>query len=239
MGRLARITAALFAALLVLAACAPTSEAERLSVEQLRGEISYYPQEAGAIWQYLPSEARLDEPRLYSAVEGPTVLEGEIWIAWRYIGLGFDNTYYRQYRPDGVYLRRKVQPGTIFTFDPPIREFPEPGTLRIGASWSGATTVRAEFPSAPPANRRATAEVDYVYTVVDRRTVTVPAGEFEVFVINFVTRTFGAEGDVVDELVQEVWYAPFIGEVRTENGYFLVEANFLAAPAPAPAAAAP
>lgn len=226
----------LLAALLALAGCAPTGDADRISVEQLRGAISYYPQEAGAIWQYLPEEARLDEPRRFSAVEGPTVLDGELWVAWRTIGLGFDTRYFRQYRPDGVYLRRKIQPGTIFDFEPPIREFPEEGALRVGLSWSGETMVRAEFPEAPPENRVVTTAVDYVYTVVDQRTVTIPAGEFEVFVIDFVTRTFGEDGEVVDELVQEVWFVPGVGEVRTENGYFLVEANFLDAPLPEEAA---
>ena len=66
--------------------------------------------------------------------------------------------------------------------------------------------------------------------VVDQRTVTIPAGEVTVYVIDFVTRTFGADGEIVDELVQEVWFAPHVGEVRTENGYFLVETNFLDAP---------
>ena len=230
MGKLVGPAITLLAAVIALASCAPASDGERITVDQLGGAISFYPQEAGAIWQYLPEEARLDEPRLFSAVEGPTVLEGELWIAWRTLGLGFDTRYFRQYRPDGVYLRRKIQPGTIFTFDPPLREFPEAESLRVGATWSGETRVRAEFPEAPPENRIAEADVDYVYTVVDLRTITIAAGEFEVFVINFVTRTFDDAGAVVSELVQEVWFAPSIGEIRTENGYFLVEANFLEAP---------
>ena len=225
--------------MVLFAACVPTEEGERVGVEQLSGQISYYPQETGAIWQYLPSEALIDEPRLFSTVEGPTVLDGEVWIAWRSAGRGIDIGLFRQYRDDGVYLRRKEQPGTIFTFDPPIRELPTEGTLRVGANWAGSTEVLAEFPAAPDGAQTTTLMVDYVYTVVDQRTVTLLAGEFEVFVLNFVTRTFDDEGTIIEELTQEIWFAPFVGEVRTDSGYFLVGSNFLEAPAaqgePAPA----
>jgi hypothetical protein len=230
MARTARIAVALAGLLMLLAACTPAGSGERNRPDQIVGAISYYPQQAGVIWQYLPEGALLGEPRLFSAIEGPTVLDGEIWIGWRMIGLGFDTGYLRQYRSDGVFLRRKTQPGTIFTFDPPIREFPAPETLRVGASWSGETTVTALFPEAPADSQTAVTEVAYVYTVVDQRTVTLVAGEFDVFIINFVTRTLDDDGGIADELVQEVWFAPFVGEVRTENGYFLIDANFLDAP---------
>lgn len=226
----ARLAAQIIAIAALLAACVPGGSGARNQADQALGEISYYPQQAGVIWQYLPEGALLEEPRLFSAIEGPTVLDGEIWIGWRTVGLGFDTGYLRQYRSDGVYLRRKTQPGTIFTFEPPIREFPAPESLRVGWTWSGETRVLAEFPEAPVGSRRAETDVSYVYTVVDARTVTLAAGEFEVFVINFVTRTLDEDAAVVDELVQEVWFAPFVGELRTENGYFLVEANFLEAP---------
>lgn len=227
MGRTARLAVAIAGLLALLAACTPTGTGERNLADLQLGEVSYYPQQAGIVWQFLPEGALLEEPRLFSAIEGPTVLEGEIWIGWRTIGLGFDTSYLRQYRPDGVYLRRKTQPGTVFTFDPPIREYPAPDTLRVGSSWSGETTVTAEFPEATRGSDRAVTEVAYVYTVVDTRNVDLAAGSFEVFVINFVTRTLDADGGIADELVQEVWFAPFVGEVRTENGYFLVEANIL------------
>jgi hypothetical protein len=74
-----------------------------------------------------------------------------------------------------------------------------------------------------------------VTTVVDRREVTVTAGTFEVFVLNFTSRTTDESGEVVDELTQETWFAPYLGEVRTENGFFLVDSNLLGLPrAPAP-----
>jgi len=60
--------------------------------------------------------------------------------------------------------------------------------------------------------------------------VTVAAGTFEVFVLNFTSRTLDEDGVVLEELTQETWFAPYLGEVRTENGFFLVDSNLLGLP---------
>lgn len=215
---------------LALSACAPTAD-ERVDVQQLTEPITFYPNQTGARWEYLPDGARLSDPKLVRTVQGPTVLDGEVWTAWRTAGRGLDLTAYRQTRADGVFVKRRLRPGTIITFDPPIREFPSESELRVGATWAGETTADLQFPTAAPENRSATLELTYTYTVVDRRSVTLLAGTFEVFVVNLVTRTFDEEGGIVEELQQESWFVPFIGEVRTDNGYFLVESNVLEEPA--------
>ena len=229
-----RALPAVLALVIATVACAPAADPGRVEVQQFTGTPSYYPQETGLRWSYLPDGARLDEPRYHVTVEGPTVLDGEVWILFRLVGGGQDAGFYRQFRDDGVYLRRQTRPGGSFTFDPPIREMPSPAELRVGAIWSGSTTVLGVFPGASrPEGRRFTQPVDYVYTVVDRRTVTVGTRAFEVFVIDFVTRSFDADGAVADELRQTLWFGPNVGTVRHENGWFLVETNFEAgAPAP-------
>jgi hypothetical protein len=56
---------------------------------------------------------------------------------------------------------------------------------------------------------------------------------YDVFVIDRTARAFGEDGSVVDEVSQQVWFAPGVGKVRHENGWFLVETNFEAGqPAP-------
>lgn len=227
MAQRTRTLLAVLALAAALAACAPSTDDRRQEVQQLTEPVRYYPTQTGVRWSYLPSGAPLSDPRVRMTVEGPTVLEGEVWIATSMVGRGLDVRWYRQLRSDGVYLAREERPGTIITFDPPIRELPREGDLRVGQTWSGTTTAQLRFPEARPENREATLEVQYVTTVVDRREVTVAAGSFEVFVLNFTSRSLDEEGEVVEELTQEIWFAPFVGEVRTENGYFLVDANFL------------
>ena len=223
-----RTAACALAALALLAACAPTASEERVEVLQLTEPLTFYPNQTGAWWQYLPDGARLSEPRLIRAIEGPTVVDGDVWIAWRTSGRGIELTSLRQTRPDGVFLKRRVRPGSIATFDPPIQEFPPQSQLRVGATWAGETRATLEFPEADPENRLAELDLTYTYTVVDQRQVELLAGSFEVFVVNLVTRTFDEDGAIVEELQQETWFVPFVGEVRTDNGYFLVESNVLA-----------
>jgi hypothetical protein len=215
-------------AAVVLTACAPaTEDGPRVVVEQLTEPVSFYPQETGATWQYLPDSALLGDPRVYQRVDGPTVLNGEVVTSWRLIGRGIDERNYRTYRPDGVFLLRTVKPGTIIDFQPAVQEFPSGASLRVGASWGGETTARVVYPDARPEHREAALDIRYRYTVVDRRTAQVPAGVFEVFVIDFQSVTVDTSGNELEELTQTIWFTPYVGEVRTENGFFLVETNFV------------
>lgn len=224
-----RAAALLLTLAAVLASCVPAASEETEVVTDPTGPLSYVPTATGARWSYLPDRATLDEPRVTMTVEGPTVVAGEVRTAWRMVGRGLDVRWFRDHREDGTYLVREERPGTIITFDPPILELPS-GPLRVGESWRGETTATLRFPDAEPENRLSSLDLQWVSTVVDRRTVTVAAGTFEVFVVNFTSRTLDEEGTVVEELTQETWFAPYLGEVRTENGFFLVDSNLIGLP---------
>lgn len=220
-------------ALLLLAACAPSSAPE-VKIQQLTKPLSYYPHQTGAHWEYLPDGAKIDDPRVTDDIEGPTVVNGQVWIAWHLKGRGLDVTWYRQYRPDGVYLGRENKLGTVIDFDPAMKEFPKEGTLRVGSTWAGDTTVTvkatqsADQSQGKPESK--TLQVHYVYTVVDKRQVNLAAGSFEVFVVSFTTRTMDGNGNVANELTQQYWFSPYVGVIRDERGNVLVASNVLAAP---------
>lgn len=226
------VALALATATLLLGACAPRAGDEGPSAEaasRVAGPVAYMPTATGARWSYLPNGAQLSEPLIVTTVEGPTVQDGVVRTAWRTAGRGLDVRYFREHRPDGTFLFREERPGTRITFDPPIRELPgEP--LRVGHTWSGTTTATVTFPEAERDSQVETLEIEWVHTVVDRRTVEVAAGEFEVFVLNFTSRTIGEDELLAEELTQEIWYSPYLGEVRTENGFFLVESNLIGLP---------
>lgn len=231
--RRTRAVPMLAALLLIAAACAPAADPGRVDVQQLMAAPSTYPQETGLRWAYLRDGARLDAPRYVETVEGPAVVDGDVWIAFRLVGGGQDATHYRQFRPDGVYLKRQTRPGGSITFDPPIREMPAANELRVGATWGGSTRSLWDFPQAPLGQRRLDLPIEYVYMVVDRREVVVTERVYDVYVISRTTRTFDEEGAVTEEFTQQQWFAPGVGKVRHENGWFLVETNFEAGrPAP-------
>lgn len=224
---LRRLTA--LATLLLLAACAPTAgEPSRVGVQQLTEPMSFYPRETGAQVYYVPDGGRLDGRRAVDTIEGPAVLDGDVWIVSRLVGLTQDISLYRQFREDGVYLRRQVRPGCTADFNPPMREFPAQAQLRVGAIWSGSTQVTLVCPGAIANLRTQQYMVDYVYTVVDFRTVTVTDRRYQIYAIDRTTRIFDGDGNIEEEVSQQVWFAPHVGYVRDERGLLIVGANFAA-----------
>jgi len=210
-----------FAVCLLLAACAP-APAARVSVVQPTDPPTYYPHPTGALWRYLPEGETEAAPALVQRVEGPTVVGGERLTAWRTTGRGLETRTYRDYREGGVFIPRETGPGYVTTISPPIREWPPAGTLRVGAVWGGEAVASVTFTEA---DEREEVRLTYRFEVVDRRPVRTPAGTFEVFVVALESRSYGADRQADETLRQEVWFAPFVGEVRTESGLFLVETN--------------
>ncbi len=209
---------------LLVAACAPTSQAPRTSVQEASRPAGFYPSQTGARWEYLPNNAPVSASPTVSTVEGPRVVGDDVLIAWRVIGGGLDHSHFRSYAADGVRLHARTYPGASMSFDPPLLEYPAQAQLVRGASWGGSSTVSVSQPGAPPEHRRTSYEVSYRYTVVDRRRVRVEAGEFDVYVINLVTReTTGADTTV---LTQEIWFSPYAGEIRNVSGEYLTSLNF-------------
>jgi len=211
---------------LVSSACAPSSDVERVQVEQLAAETSFYPRQTGALWQYLPTGERVDSMPAVLRVEGPTLIEGRRLIAWRLVGRGIDAYAYREYRSDGVFTYRETRPGAVISFSPPVQELPAENALRLGASWNGSTQATIYFPEARPEEQFRQLLVDYQYNVIDVRQVNVAAGTFDVFVIDFESRSFDEEGSVIEVLEQEIWFAPYVGEIRNDVGLVLVDTNF-------------
>jgi hypothetical protein len=216
-----------------LSSCAPGATNDTpVAVQQFSGPVSYYPHEAGASWAYLGEGEPSSSPRLVSTVQGPTVINGDLWVVTSAVGKGLDIAWFRQYRPEGVFLLRELRPGVEINYNPPLQEMPAEGSLRVGETWGGETTVNIYFPEAKrPEDQNLTRTFSYTYTVVDeRKGLNTPAGDFDAFVIDFVARTYDTEGNEVPcsgtgECKQTVFFTPNVGEIRTENGYFLVATN--------------
>ena len=210
-------------ALLLLAACAP-APAARVSVVQPTEPPTYYPHATGSAWRYLPEGEAEDAPALEHRVLGPTVVGGERLTEWRATGRGLETRTYRVYNETGVYIPRETGPGYVTTITPPIREWPQAGTLAVGLRWGGEAVATVTFTEA---DAREEVRLEYRFEVVDRRPVETPAGTFDVFVVAFESRSVGPEQGAEETLRQEVWFEPFVGEVRTDNSLFLVGTNML------------
>ncbi len=210
-----------------LSGCIPAEKTEKVEVVQNVSEVSYYPHAVGARWEYLEEGTSLDNTPVVTTVLGPTVVNGDIWIATRMLGHGLDIAWFRQYRDDGVFLLKEERPGEVFSYDPPLKEFPKAGSLRRGTVWDGDTKIDAYYPDAKPEPKTITAEIHYSYTVVDERTVTLQTGKTKVFVIDFVASEINNINTKFKSFKQEIWFSPYLGEVKTENGFVLVKSNLL------------
>ena len=215
------------AVLVLLAACAPVaSDTPRTSVEQLSRAVGFYPAQAGARWEYLPDNAPIDDPRVIQLVEGPRVVGERTLISHLTWGAAAEERKFRSIGADGVLLYARTVPGAQTAFEPAIMEFPPSSQLVRGASWGGTTTSTTFYPDQRPEFQYETLNIRYRYTVVDRRSVRVPAGTFDVYVINLVTEQLDDAGRVSHTLTQELWYSPYVGEIRTVSGFYLTGLNF-------------
>jgi hypothetical protein len=219
----------------LLTSCAPGasgSSAPPVQVQQFGGEVSFYPKEAGASWTYLGQGETLDASPFVMTVVGPTVIDGDLWVVTSGIGKGLELVWFRQYRPDGVFLLREQRPGTEINYDPPLQEMPAESALRVGATWGGETTATVVYPEAKDAKDQTFIQkFNYTYTVVDeRKNLNTNAGDFDAFVIDFVARIYDESGnelpcDGTGECKQTIFFSPNVGEIKTENDYFLVDTN--------------
>ncbi|WP_034387511.1 hypothetical protein [Deinococcus sp. YIM 77859] len=208
--------------LALLGACAPaaTKTAAPVQASTPVSRVSFYPLETGLAWTYLPEgEAAGSLPYTLRAL-GPTVFVGQPVFAFGLTGRGAEQTWYRQVGADGVRLLGFRKPGVTVRLEPAWVEAPAEGAWRVGLSWEGQSRVTL---TSDNGQVQAQGTLRYRYDVQDRRRVNTPAGSFDVWVI---TRQISDDVGGLFPQVQQVWFAPFVGDVRTPEGLLLTARNF-------------
>jgi hypothetical protein len=201
--------------LVILGSCTPARvTAPRLTVSVPLKQPSYYPFEAGFIWRYLEPGERLDAPMLVRENLGTTALGDEVYQLIRIYGRQAMTVQYYQSTEQGISLAREDHETFVLTYNPPREVYPS--QLEVGQSWQGSSGVRLL-----KENREvATLLLVYHASVIREQVVTIQQQTFTAFVIAF-------EDQYGDKLVSgERWFVPFVGEVRTREGHYLVERNF-------------
>jgi hypothetical protein len=204
-----------FVLILVLSACAPARvNAPRLTVGVPLQQPSYFPLETGFMWHYLEPGERLDAPQMVRENLGTTRLGEQVYYLVRVYGRQSLTVYYYQVSEGGVFLAREDHDKLVLVYDPPRQVYPQ--WFEVGQVWRGSSTVRLVKENQETARLPLT----YQASVVREQTVTVGGQTFSAFVITF-------EEQYGDQVVSsEVWVVPFVGDVRTKEGRFLVERNF-------------
>lgn len=219
----------------VLTACVPAS-VRTAPVPEVRAtssvsEVSFYPAQAGLMWTYLPQGEPASNAPYILRSNGPTIFKGQPVSEFSLTGRGAEQTWYRQVSDSGVQLLGFTKPGVLVNLEPAWRELPPAGDLRVGASWEGESRVTVMDTVKNVVAGGGT--LKYRYDIQDRRQVSTPTGNYDVFVI---TRRVSDDLGGLFPAVQQMYYAPFVGEVRTYEDLLLTARNYSAAPAaPQPA----
>jgi len=184
-------------------------------------KVSFYPQQTGLSWHYLPDGYALDSIPVVRKIDGPRMAEGQLFIVDRTMGRGIDVTSFKQYREDGVFKTREVGPGYLLRLNPPVQELPAADNMRVGYAWNGSTKSEITFTDTSSSNRQQTFQTDYTYSIVDKRPVQLGGRQFQVYVINLESTLIKADG-TTESLSKEIWYTPYYGEVRNSFEQYLV-----------------
>lgn len=223
------------AATLTLVACAPRpAPAIPEAPIRLAGDVGgLYPTATGVEWRFTrpppgPTEARI-------RVIGSRTFAGQQTIAFEFtslLGEGLTRTwvYHRQVDAGGVIRVGEVSDevtNLTRTFEPALQEFLLGAALRVGARWGGTTTMTERVIQGAALRPTLSTRVEYEYRVVAQRLVTVPAGTFLAFIIEFRASIRASNGQGQGEaIIQEIWFVPGLGEIRTREGFLLKAFNF-------------
>ncbi|MBZ9714714.1 hypothetical protein [Deinococcus multiflagellatus] len=204
-----------------LSACAPQTTTT-VQANTPVSAVSFYPHEPGLAWTYLLEGEAADQPAYLLRALGPTVFFDQPTLAFQMTGRGADQTWYRTVSSSGVLLHGLRKPGVTIRLQPPWREAPAEAEWRVGLSWQGQSQVTV---SADDGKEQARGTLTYTYVVQDRRMVQTPGGKFEVWVVTRqLTDTLGG----LFPATQQLWFTPFVGDVRTPEGLLLTGRNFTA-----------
>ncbi len=214
----------LLALLVVIGACAPQATApgpEPFAREH--GPVEFYPHNIGIYWIYLPQTDPPDYPTFKLSVLGPGQWGREHAIQMRFIGRGQERIYFRRFSKAGVELLGFKEQITLtrVSFDPPMLEYPPAELLRPGYRWGGRTVTQSVFVLPKGEQKQATLRLQYSYEVKGKSRVEVPAGLFNAYVIELTVTD-----DKGNQTLQEIWFVPHVGEVRTREGLVLIEKSF-------------
>ncbi len=210
------------ALLLGLSACTPKTSGPGPTVQTSTpvSTVSFYPSQAGLAWSYLPEgEPTSAMPYVLRAL-GPSIYANQTVQALQLTGRGADQTWYRTFSADGVKLLGLRKPGVNVRLDPPWLEYPAESAWKVGLTWQGVSNIAI---SGDDGKVQAQGTLNYSYTVQEQRQQDTPAGKFEVWV---VTRQVSDTVGGLFPATQQLWFTPYVGEVRTPEGLLLVGRNF-------------
>lgn len=206
----------------LLSGCVPRTSKPDPKVETITpvGSVSFYPREPGLTWYYLlEGDSTSSAPYTLKSL-GQTVYVGQTVQSYQLTGRGADQTWFRTTSQSGVKLLGLRKPGVNVYLDPPWQEYPAENAWKAGLTWQGQSRVTV---SGDDGKVQAEGTLNYSYLVQEKRRVQTPGGTFDVWVI---TRQMSDTVGGLFPATQELWFTPYVGEVKTPESLLLIGRNF-------------
>lgn len=205
----------------LLAACAPAftpSSPHFVDNAAIKRPALFYPQHVGFSWVYQTP----DSQPVTASLTGPQKYRGETYDTLTFTHGGTTRVEFVQFGLGGVRLVADQRGDHIFQYAPALELYPPKWSLHEGASWGGQTTVTERLQVGSKDEVDIPWHVNYKVKVVDRQNVKAGSNVFDAFKLQY-QEDWTTEHDIAAKhTVTDVWFAPFVGEVRTQDGYVLM-----------------
>jgi hypothetical protein len=185
-----------------------------------RNEISFYPNQVGLKWQYLVAGDTADKPPFERTSRGVTLFNDERVYAFDQLGRGTEQTWYRTFENDGVYLHGFSKPGAQILITPPMKEYPASSAWIAGLKWRGNFNITVSYEGVKDLVKTTG---NYTFTVLEQRQVVLNGNTYNAWLVN---RQIAGDAKTLFSESQDLLFVPYLGEIKTAENMVLLSTNF-------------
>ncbi len=182
--------------------------------------VSFYPKELGLKWQYILSGDTADKPPFERVSRGPTLFNEERVYAFDQLGRGTEQTWYRTFESDGVYLHGFSKPGAQILITPPMKEYPASSAWAAGLKWRGNFNITVSYEGVKDLVKTSG---NYTFTVLEQRQVNLNGNSYNAWLVN---RQIAGDAKTLFSESQDLLFVPYVGEIKTAENMVLLSTNF-------------
>lgn len=129
-------------------------------------------------------------------------------------------------RANGIQLVGEVRDSEyVLHYDPPMRLYPNERDFRPGGEWGGTALITEIMGYGTSVETRLPWKVTYHHEVIDRENIRAGSTIYDAYKIRYTADWTTEHNILTQNTVTDIWFAPFVGEIRTRDGYGLFDTN--------------
>lgn len=213
---------------LLLAACAPVAtNPTPKAIDNTRlipAPSLFYPDREGFTWDYQNPDGSDTTATLTGLKRFP--LDNQVYETLTRTNEDGTTTVQYLKRENGLHLVGEVRDEQyILHYDPPLRLYPTERAFRLDAEWGGTTHVTEIMGYGTNVETRLPWTVQYHHQVIDRENIRAGNLIVDAYKIRYTADWTTEHNILAQNTITDIWFAPFIGEIRTRDGHALYDTN--------------